>query len=316
MRYTVTDHYKTLGVAEDASAEDIKKAYRRLAKKYHPDATGNDSAKAEKFKEISEAYTVLSDDKTRGEYDRQRRNPFHHMGGGGGAGTDTDGFDALRDLFSRRGRAGAGGARGGGAPQEGTEGFGFGDIFGDVFGGRGGAKKPIPDTALAVELSFEEAALGTTLPLSFRVENEARSIKARIPPGAADGTRLRLSGQGAKRGQQVGDLVLEIKVRAHAHFKRDAQDIHLICPITIDEGVLGAKIEVPTLEGRATVNVPPGTSSGLKLRLRGKGIAKPDGTRGDQYVELQIVVPKGLPERARRLVEELRTIAPYNPRDF
>ena len=315
MRNTVTDHYKTLGVTEDASAEDIKKAYRRLAKKYHPDATGNDAAKAEKFKEISEAYTVLSDDKARGEYDRQRRNPFHHMGGAG-AGGDADGFDALRDLFSRRGRGGAGGARPGGAPQEGAEGFGFGDIFGDVFGGRGGKRAAVPDTTLAVELSFEEAALGTTLPLSFRVENEARSIKARIPPGAADGTRLRLSGQGARRGQHVGDLVLEIKVKAHAHFKREGQDIHLACPITIDEGVLGAKIEVPTLEGRATVNVPPGTSSGLKLRLRGKGIAKPDGTRGDQYVELQIVVPKSLPERARRLVEELRTIAPYNPREF
>lgn len=302
----MTDYYKVLGVAENATADEIKKSYRKLAKKYHPDVTGNDKAKGERFKEITEAYNVLGDEKARAEYDRQRKNPF---AGGGAAGGGPD-FEQFKDLFNRaRQRAG-----GGTAPAEDAGGFGFGDLFGDVFnrGKRGG----VPDTVLAVELSFEEAALGTTKSLAFRVENEPRNLKVRIPPGAGEGTRMRIAGQGAKRGSQVGDLVLDIQVGSHPLFKREGHDIVLDLPITYEEAVLGAKIEVPTVDGRATVQVPAGTSSGVKLRLRGKGAARADGTRGDQYAVVRIVVPKTIPPRAKGLIEELRTVAPFNPRTF
>jgi curved DNA-binding protein len=326
------DFYGVLGVPENAGADEIKKAYRRLAKQFHPDATGGDAKKADRFKEITEAYNVLGDEARRAEYDRARRGPFGGFAAGaapgeGGFGGGRNPFEVFSEWFGRRAestRPGGGGETGGEA------GFGFRDVFNEFFSsaGRVGAQRPStgrgrarstqrpPDVRLPIELGFEEAALGATKPLAFKVEGERREIKVRIPPGAVDGTRLRLHGQGAVRGERRGDLVVEVKVTPHPHLRRQGRDVLLELPVTVAEAMLGARVEVPTVDGPVSVQVPAGTSSGTRLRLRGKGARSADGARGDQFVEVKIVVPSQLDRRARELAEQLRKVLPEDPRGF
>ncbi|HVZ89690.1 MAG TPA: DnaJ C-terminal domain-containing protein [Polyangia bacterium] len=303
------DLYKTLGVAEDADDAAIKKAYRKLAKEYHPDITGDDKKKTERFKEINEAYDVIGDAKKRKEYDRLKHAPVRPDG-------MPEGFDAesFAQTFGRS-RTSAGGVEINGD-------FDLGDIFANLFGGQGGAgagggfdprraqRTRVARGADAVgrlEVTFTEAALGGKR--SIRT-GSGNTVEVNIPPGVESGGRLRLPGQGAPapgRGGSPGDLYLDIEVRADPHLTRHGSDIELDVPVTFSEAALGAKIEVPTVEGRVTVTIPPGTSSGARLRLRGRGVKNADGTRGDQLCRVEIVAPKLKPDDAetRELIEEL-----------
>ena len=299
------DLYKTLGVAEDADEAAIKKAYRKLAKEYHPDITGGDKRKTERFKEINEAYDVLGDGKKRKEYDRLKHAPVRPDG-------MPEGFDA--DAFAQtfgRTRTGAGGVEVGGD-------FDIGDIFASLFGGGGPAAGGFDarrvrtrhargaDAVGRLEVTFVESTLGGKRTLRT---GSGSTVEVTIPPGVENGGRLRLPGQGAPapaRNGTAGDLYLDIEVHADPHLRRRGADIELDLPISFVEAALGAKIEVPTVEGHVTVTVPPGTSSGAKLRLRGRGVKNSDGTRGDQLCRVEIVTPKIKPDdvESRKLIEE------------
>lgn len=294
------DLYAILGVPETADADAIKKAYRKLAKQNHPDATGGDKKKTERFKEIGDAYAVLSDPKKRQEYDRLRHAPV-------GADGMPQGFDA--DAFSQI----FGDFRGGGGGGGGGGGFGdLGDLFSSIFGmggGMGGARvrqSRGADMQAALEISFREAALGTRRSLRT---GSGQSVEVNVPAGVESGARLRVPGQGAQgaRGGRPGDLYLDVAVVPDSHLRRNGQDIELTLPLTVTEAILGTQVDVPTVDGQVRLTVPPGTSSGAKLRLRAKGAKSPDGSRGDQFCRIEIVVPKLDPEdtAARGLVEEL-----------
>ena len=307
------DLYKTLGVAENADDASIKKAYRKLAKEYHPDVTGNDKKKTERFKEINEAYAVLGEPQKRKEYDRLKHAPMRPDG-------MPEGFDA--DAFARTfggARATAGGVEFGD--------FDVSDIFASLFGGAaggrptqswGGRVRPRQargaDVIGQLPVTFAEAALGTKRTVRT---GGGSTVEITVPPGVENGGRLRVPGKGAaapSSGGVPGDLYLDLDVRPDTHLRRAGDDIELDLPVTISEAVLGAKVEVPTIEGPVTVTIPPGTSSGARLRLRGRGIKRSDGTRGDQIARVEIVAPKIKPEDAetRKLFEEIaaRTAQP------
>jgi DnaJ-class molecular chaperone len=302
------DLYKILGVPEDADATTIKKAYRKLAKENHPDATGGDKKKTERFKEIGDAYAVLGEDKKRQEYDRLKHAPV-------GADGMPQGFDA--DSFAEVFGRGGGGFRGrtttthvGGDPGD------LNDLFSSLFGGAAGPWQGVrggrtrvqrgQDMLGRLEVSLREAAQGTTRMVR---SGNGTSLEVNVPPGVETGGRLRLAGHGAPSpsGGPPGDLHLEIVVTPDPYLRREGDDIELDLPVTIAEATLGTKVDVPTLEGPVRLTVPPGTSSGAKLRLRGKGMKRPDGTQGDQICKIVVVVPKVAPDdkETRHLIEEL-----------
>src|SRR5262245_53287961 len=300
------DLYKTLGVAESADEAAIKKAYRKLAKEYHPDVTGNDKKKTERFKEINEAYAVLGDAQKRKEYDRLKHAPVRPDG-------MPEGFDP--DAFART----FGGARATAGGVEFSGDFDVGGIFASLFGGGGGRATQTfggrarprqargSDVIGQLPVSFAEAALGTKR--TVRTGGGA-TVEISVPAGVDHGGRLRIPGKGAAApttGGIPGDLYLDLDVRPDPYLRRAGDDIELDLPVTISEAVLGAKVEVPTVEGPVTLTIPPGTSSGARLRLRGRGIKRPDGSRGDQIARVEIVAPKIRPEDAetRKLFEEI-----------
>jgi DnaJ-class molecular chaperone len=309
------DLYKVLGVAENADEAAIKKAYRKLAKEYHPDVTGNDKKKTERFKEINEAYAVLGDKDKRAEYERLKHAPVRPDG-------MPEGFDA--EAFART----FGGMRGGrGVTFESED---LGDLFATLFGdgrrggasGFGGARvRPArgADVIGTIPISFAEAALGTRR--SVRSGNGS-TVEVTVPPGVESGGRLRVPGHGQPapgKGGAPGDLYLEIEVRSDPHLVRNGSDIELDVPVTFSEAALGTKVQVPTVEGPVTVTVPPGTSSGARLRLRGKGVKKADSSRGDQMVRVEIVAPKGAADdpETRKLLEALAQRTEHkSPRSF
>ncbi len=319
------DFYKTLGVSEKASADEIKKAYRKLAKKYHPDVTGGDKAKEAKFKEISEAYETRGDEKKRAQSAEMKNNPFAGGGfpGGGarpGAGYPggAQGFD-INDLFSQfGGRGGAGGgprvytySSGGDVGDMG----GIGDIF-EMFGGgaRGGGAQRArqqprrgQDVVAKLDIDLTDSALGGEKTITV----DGKQLKVKIPPGVRDGQTIRLAGQGepAPRGGQAGDLLIELHEKPHPRFRRrldNPADIEVDVPVPLDVAVLGGKVPVPTLEGTTvTLSIPPGSSSGRKLRLKGKGAMQPGGkARGDLYAVVSVQVPSEISPKARELMEE------------
>jgi molecular chaperone DnaJ len=301
MAAATKNHYQTLGVAETASAEEIKKAYRRLAKKYHPDVTGGDKAKEARFKEASEAYDTLGDEKKRAAYDEARRNPFAGAGGGfPSGGFSGGGFNIdLGDLFSRVGRGGGRGAGGGSS---------FSDLF-NMFGGGAEARRAPQrgeDVVAKLEIELPEAALGT----EKEIQVDGKRLTIKIPAGVTSGKTIRLAGQGQSRGHGAppGDLLIELTERPHSRFRRRPEapaDIDVDLPVPFEIAILGGKTEVPTLEGtNVTLTVPPGSSSGRRLRLRGKGAATPKG-RGDLHAVVSVQVPSEISERARELVSEL-----------
>jgi DnaJ-class molecular chaperone len=310
------DLYKILGVPENADESTIKKAYRKLAKENHPDVTGGDKKKTERFKEINEAYDVLSDKDKRAAYIRLKNAPVRPDG-------MPEGFDpeTFAQTFGGGVRMGRGGANFG----DGHGGVDIGDIFASLFGdaaGRGGGMGGAgvdwggrsrgrqargSDVMGTLDVSFAEAALGTRRKIQT---GSGSSVEVNIPPGVENGVRLRVAGQGTPapgKGGTPGDLYLAIAVAPDKHFERVGFDVEMKLPISVGEAALGAKVQVPTVEGPVTVTVPPGSSSGAKLRLRGRGIKRTDGTRGDHLCRIEIVVPKGVPDdpELRRLFEEI-----------
>ncbi len=341
------DFYEVLGVSKDASSDEIKKAYRRLAQRYHPDRNKGDKVAEDRFKDINEAYQVLSDPEKRSQYNAFGHGYANYGGNPPGAGpgpgpgytysysTGPEGFGVnLEDLFGgftgpRRSRKGKGGFR---------------DIFSDMFG-HGGfdfAESGPQDIEAEMTISFEDAIRGGTHTLELGVPENCNScggtgrvnrsvcgacagsghvmrpekFTVRIPAGVRDRGRLRIPGKGITNGTgKKGDLHIRIHVQPHRFFRRDGDDIHLDVPITITEAALGARITVPTVDGKATLRIPRGTQSGQTMRLRNKGVKHPKGGgRGDQFVHIQIQVPKQLDERTRRLLEELRTLETDDPR--
>jgi DnaJ-class molecular chaperone len=290
------DYYEVLGVKKDASEADIKKAYRKLARQYHPDRNPGDKQAEAHFKEVQQAYDILSDKNKRTVYDRfgfddpgaaaRGQGPFR-AGGGGGQGFEFQGVDPedLASIFGAFGGAG-----------------GLGDMFGRRGRGRGRTAPPPEATEAEVSIPFMTAALGGMVSLSV----DGRQIDVKVPTGVEEGKKLRLAGQ----GPGGGDLLVRVKIEPHPYFRREGNNVILEVPVGVAEAVLGAKVDVPTLDGtHLTVKVPPGTSSGSRLRLRGKGIAG-----GDQFIEIKIVAPKPADERSRELIEEFARLNPQNPR--
>ncbi|WP_340686174.1 molecular chaperone DnaJ [Amycolatopsis coloradensis] len=373
------DFYRELGVSSDATADEIKKAYRKLAKENHPDANAGNAEAEKKFKAVSEAYGVLSDASKRKEYDEARRlfgsggpGGFGFPGAGGGGG---GGFD-VGDIFGQAGQ------------QQGGFG-GLGDILGGLFGRRGaaaGATANRPqrgaDVETDVRIDFAEAVKGATLPLRLSspatcstcggngakpgtsprtcatcqgsglvsrsqgafafsepcrdcrgrgtiiddpcpecagegISTRTRTLTVRIPPGVADDQRIRLAGQGepGRGGAQPGDLYVRVHVAPHAVFGRKDLDLTITVPVSFTELALGGTITVPTLEGKVSLKVPQGTASGRVLRVRGKGIAKRDGSQGDLLVTLQAAIPAKVDDKAREALEAYaEAMADHDPR--
>jgi molecular chaperone DnaJ len=356
MAPSVKDYYEMLGVGRDASQDEIKKAFRKLARKYHPDLNPGDKTAEHKFKEINEAYEVLGDEKKRAEYDQFGRAPFEEGRPGFDFRTYTSG-----DRFDFGG---------------------FGDIFSDLFrGGRGFEATDVkgPDLLMELELSLEEAFSGVTKPIAFNREvnctvcggtgaetyqqcdkckgegkistsrgffkmaqlcsacggtgrkvtrqcrvcggkgrlMQAESVKVKIPAGADTGSRVRIRGMGGagQGGGPSGDLQIEIKVRPHPLFTRKDEDIYLDVPVTFGEAAMGAKIEVPTIDGIAAMTLPPGTQSGQKFKLSGKGFpAIKTGKKGDQVLTIKVAVPRNVPERAKEAIREIDALYRESPR--
>jgi curved DNA-binding protein len=305
------DYYEALEVPRTASAEDIRRAYRRLARKYHPDV--NKEAGAEdRFKQISEAYEVLRDDEKRARYDRLGADWKSGQDVSGANGFDegfptTDGFrdvrvdfggadfsDFFEGLFGQRGARR--GARGG----TGRAGF-------DGFSMRGG------DQEAVLELTLEEAASGGKRRISL---GDGRDFEVDIPRGVRDGQRIRLTGQGTAGagGGPPGDLFLRARIKPHPRFRVEGRDLYVDLPVAPWEAALGAEVPVPTLSGTARLKVPAGSSSGRRLRLRGQGLPSADGSAGDLYAVLAVHVPKRLTKKERELFEQLAAVSKFDPR--
>lgn len=309
------DFYKTLGVSKDISDAELKKTYRKLARKYHPDANPGDAKAEAKFKEISEAYSVLSDAEQRREYDEIRAmgsGARFTAPGSGGAG----GFE---DVFSRFGRQGTRQAdfddifsmfsQGGGA-------FGSGR-FGQSTGGyRGfGGPQKGADVTARTTLDFSTAATGDTITLQAE---DGKPFKIKVPAGVADGQKIRLRGRGrpSPDGGEPGDIVVQVTVRPHPVFSREGLNLRLTVPVTFTEATLGATIEVPTLGGdNVRLRVAPGTPSGRVLRVKGRGIVSAKKGTGDLLAELQVAVPSHLDDTAREALLAFQAAEPQeNPR--
>lgn len=299
------DFYSVLGVDKKASQADIKKAYRKLAQRHHPDNNPGDKSAEEKFKQVAEANDVLSDPKKRAEYDRLR-DMLTSGGGFGGFGTGAGGARSVRvdDLSDLFGGAGAG----------------FDDLFGGIFGGSTGFRRAPSrggDLEAQTTISFEDALRGATVDLRVAAPGGApRTIKARIPPMVKDGDRIRLAGKGAPgaNGGPAGDLYVKVHVSPHRVFGRKDRDVTLQLPITFAEAALGAEVPVPTLNGRPVkLKIPPGTPSGKTFRIRGR--AGTDGHRGDLLVTVQVAVPAKLSKEEKDLVKRLADVDRHSPRE-
>jgi molecular chaperone DnaJ len=293
------DFYKILGVAKDASDADIKKAYRKLAREHHPDTNSGNTASEKKFKDISEAYSVLSDPDERQQYDAIRA-----MGGGarfapGGAGGGNGGFeDMFGGLFTGNTGRHAGGFNpsAGGIPPE------FADLFGGGFGQTGFQRAPSKgaDRTASTSISFSGAIRGTTIGLR---EPSGEVIDVRVPAGIKDGQKIRVRGKGQPGPAGNGDLVVTVSVQPHAFYTRDGDNLRIHVPVTFPEAALGADIEVPTIDGeKVRVRVPAGTPSGRTLRVKGKGVKTPKAT-GDLLVTIDVAVPKNLNKDAEAAVK-------------
>jgi curved DNA-binding protein len=306
------DYYEILGVPRTASEADIKKAYRKLARKHHPDFNPGNKQAEEKFKKTQEAYEVLSDPEKRKKYDQLGAN--WKNGAEFTPPPNWEGFD-FSEMFSRAGA----GSRGGRArttysgPGPGGGG-GFSDFFETLFGGMGGVGgfgRQASEAEAELSLPLDEMHRGTTRRLNVRIGNTQKSIEVRIPPGARDDSRIRVPGGGLNGG----NLFVRLKMEPHHQFTVKGDDTETEVAITPWEAALGTSIEVPTLDGKAEIRVPPGVGSGQKLRLKGQGLNMRGGGRGDHFVRLKIVVPKELTEAEKKLYQELGRISTFNPRD-
>jgi molecular chaperone DnaJ len=383
---TKQDYYELLGVSRKANAKEIRASFRKLARKYHPDLNPGDKSAEEKFKQLQEAYDVLSDTKKRQMYDQVGFYSDNYQQGGPPPGQESSG--GAPNVNFDFGGFDFGGGSGGSAPGSvgGSAGGGasFRDLFSQFFrgGGRGGEmeveQEPGGDLEYQIEIDFWDAVRGAVKKLQItRMETcetcrgtgavgtpqtcpicggtgtiqqaagkmrfnvpctrcggtgklrtvcktcggEGRirrneTIDVRIPAGVASGSRVRVPGKGnaGTMGAPVGDLYLRVDVKPHPFFERRGNDLYVKVPVTVSEATLGSKVEVPTIDGRSLVRIPPGTNSGSTLRLREKGVPGRNGTRGDEYVEIQVIVPKPTDERVRNLMKELEQIEPEDPR--
>ncbi|MET0113857.1 MAG: J domain-containing protein [Limnospira maxima] len=310
------DYYGILGVDKNASQQEIKKVYRNLARKYHPDVNPNDRTAEQRFKDINEAYEVLGDRDKRQKYDQFGKywDPSSAGPPPGGVGDfDFDQYGNFDDFINELlGRFGGNPRQPYGYPNGG--GYSGFDEFGDFFGGgsRGYEQVPPRDFTATLPLTFSEAFKGVEK--KFNLDGE--TIKVKIPPGAKPDSRIRLKGKGgvSPTSGKRGDLYLTVELEPHPFFQFDGNDLICEVGITPEEAVLGAEIQVPTPSGKVTMKVPPGVASGQSLRLRGKGWPIPKGGQGDQIVRLKVVAPKTLSDRQRQLYQELQQISSFNPR--
>jgi DnaJ-class molecular chaperone len=316
------DYYEVLGVARDASPEEIKKAYRKLARKHHPDVNPGNKESEARFKEAQEAYDILSDQQKRTLFDRYGSAAFEGAGAAGprsGASAWTaqqagPGFETidLTEFF------GPGAMSGGGEPSGGL----FEELLGRVRGPRGRkAQGPRPGRSTEARLSipFLTAVRGGETQIEVQRDGGHReTLVVKVPAGTDSGAKLRLRGRGepGEKGAPAGDLVIEVAVDPHPYYRRVDHNLSIELPITVGEAVLGAKVEVPTLEGPKTITIPPGSSSGQKLRVKGQGVPASGGhPAGDLLVELKVVVPKTVDDESRRLIREFAERNPSRPRD-
>ena len=303
------DYYAVLGVAKTAAADEIKRAYRKLARKWHPDVNSGDAKAEERFKEISEAYHVLGDPKRRKKYDHVGPEAFARdfdgsafseqfgnlFGGGGGGGFSVGGF-SIEDLLG---------------------GFGVGS---PSVGGPH-VRRPPPsrgrDIRIRVELGLEDAVNGAERLISYRGESgDVQRTRVRIPAGVRQGSKVRVRGKGSDglNGGGRGDLYVVVDIAAHPRFRLVGDDLHTNVPITIYEAALGGRVEVPTLSGTTTISLPAGTSNGQVFRLRGKGAARKAGGAGDLMAKVAIELPKQLDDPMVEIMQQVRDQHPYDPR--
>ncbi len=302
------DYYKILGVSEDASQDDIRKQYRRLARKYHPDVSKEPDAE-ERFKEIGEAYEVLRDEEKRRQYDDLRRGGWR----GGEDFTPPPGWE----------QAGFGGGfrDAGGFGEAG----GFSEFFESLFGGLGGARGPgrtggfrgraAPrgnDARAKLEIDLETAYRGGTQRVTVNSAEGPRTLDVNIPKGVRDGQTIRLRGQGPPGPGGKGDLLLEIGIRPHRLFRLEGRDVHAELPVTPWEAALGARVNVPTLDGEVKLSIPPGSNSGRRLRLRGRGM--PGKPAGDQFVEIRVMTPPAETDEQKALYRKMAEEFEFHPR--
>ncbi|MCQ9130256.1 DnaJ C-terminal domain-containing protein [Streptomyces hilarionis] len=304
------DFYDVLGVPRTAERDEIQRAYRTLARRYHPDVNRDPQAE-ERFKEVNEAFSVLSDPEQRARYDR--------------FGED---FRKIPQDWEEQVAAGAGGGprwNPGGGPRVrystsgfGGEGVDVDDLFGSLFGGAGRMRVPGADQEAELPLTVEEAYRGGRRTVTLAGPAGQRRYQVDVPPGTTDGQRIRLAGEGGRGSGDdapAGDLYLRVRIQPHPEFRLDGRDVHVNLPVAPWEAALGATVPVRTPSGAtAKVTVPAGSSSGRRLRLRGEGMPSPRGADGDLYAELRIMVPPRLSDRERELLEELAAVSSFDPR--
>ncbi len=305
------DYYKVLGVKRDASQADIQRAYRDLARQYHPDMNPDDDTAKERFQRVQEAYDVLGNAEKREMYDRYGSS-FQSAGGrpgGGGAGNQYGypggGVEDLdfSQIFGERGSEG------------------FADIFRQFTGGqtRGRQRRPQrgADLRHEIEIPFQTAITGGEVAVTIqRSDGKIETITVKVPAGIADGKKIRLRGQGeaSASGGKPGDILIQIRVAPHPYFKRRGNNLEVSVGVTLAEAALGGKIDVPTPKGTITLTIPPGTSGGRRLRVKGHGVAPAKGQPGDLYAEIRIVLPKELDDESKRQVCEIDERNPLEPR--
>ncbi|MEI6257387.1 MAG: DnaJ C-terminal domain-containing protein [Planctomycetota bacterium] len=309
------DHYQTLGVPRTASAEDIRKAYRELARKYHPDLHPDDAAAQEKFKQVQTAFDVLNDQSKREMYDRYG-SAFEGVGAGGPGGGSAGPFP------------GGGGFPGGSGEIDLESLFGGAGGFADMFRGAGGAAgRGTRGRKRTPQVPGEDVTARTTVPFKLAIESgktdvrldrngKAETISVTIPQGLPDGSRMRLRGQGmpGSGGGPAGDLLLEVRVEPHPVLRRDGDTLELTLPVTLAEAIEGAKVDVPTPWGTISLRIPPGTSSGRKLRATGMGVRHANGSKGDLIAEVQLMLPElGDAAVVARLLEAAKAAAGAAP---
>jgi DnaJ-class molecular chaperone len=310
METMAQDYYQMLGLSKSASQDEIQKAYRKFARKYHPDLNPDDKVAQQKFKDIQLAYDTLSDAEKRKlydqygpEYERVQSSPFR-----GGAGGGPGGGAGFEQIFG-------GGAGPGGFQFEGD----LGDLFRQFTGGApggaargGGRARPSKGRDLSIEhtIPFNTAVLGGEASIAIRRDGKTESLQVKIPPGVESGKKIRLRGQGeaGPGGGAQGDLIVTLNVANHPFFKRSGQNLELRLPITIGEAIHGTAIDLPTPGGTVTLKIPPGSSSGRRLRVKGQGVRDSSGIAGDLFVELQIKLPEPLSAGAELSAETLRSV--------
>jgi DnaJ-class molecular chaperone len=295
------DPYQELGVSRQASADEIRRAFRKLAKQLHPDKNPGNKAAEERFKRVSAAFDFLDDPDRRKKYDAGE--------------IDADGRETMRG-FSGGGPFGGGfqGGRGGAAFED----VDLSEILGEMFAGRGGQRGGFnagpqrgSDVRARVEIDLEDAIRGGRRRIAF---SDGRTIDVTIPKGAAEGQVLRLKGQGSPGRAGAGDALIEIAIRAHALFRREGDNLVMDLPVSVPDAVLGAKVEAPTPEGPVTLTVPKGSNSGSTLRLKGRGLPGARGVRGDLLARLMVMLPEARDAELERFAESWRKSRPYAPK--